>query len=167
MNLLQKLRSVVTDIQSPKGPVQLKDSWELAERLLTRFPTVDAKEATRICKERDIPGLDAIVKRLESPAPRPAEAAPSGAPIPKETLDKAFRAFRKRLETARLSDESRLSGRLTTAGRKSQIDAIQPPIDFPPEVWRALAADGRLEHTGKGFYAIPGDTHENAPPPLF
>ena len=166
MNLLQKLRSIHTDITKPKGPVQLKESWELAERLLTtRFPTVDAKEAARVCKERDIPALGAIITRLESPAPAAAPAP--NVSVPKETLDKAFKAFRKRLETARLSDESRLGGRYTTGGRKSKIDAIQPPIEFPPEVWRALAADGRLEHTGKGFYAIPGDTHESKPPPLF
>ena len=165
MNLLQKLRSVVSDIQKPKGPVQLKDSWELAERLLPRFPTVDAADAKRICKDRDIPALDAIVTRLESPAPK--VETPAGPTIPKETLDKALRAFRKRLANARLSDESKITGRLTTSGKRSEIDAIQPPIEFPPEVWRALAADGRLTHTGKGFYSIPGDTHENKPPPLF
>ena len=165
MNVLQKLRSVVADVQKPKSPTHLLESWELAERLLTRFPSVDAREAKKVCAARDIPALDAMVARLERPAPNvPAPPAPS---IPKETLDKAFKMFRKRIEVARLSDESKLGGRYTSGGKKSKIDAIQPPIEFPPEVWRALAAEGRLEHTGKGFYCIPGDTHENAPPPLF
>lgn len=166
MNLLQKLRSIHGDILKVKDPVKALESWELAQRLLTtRFPTVDAAEAKRICTQRDTAALDAMITALERPAAPPPPPAPHD--IPKETLDKAYKAFRKRLETARLSDESRLGGRYTTGGRQSKIDAIQPPIEFPPEVWRALAADGRLEHTGKGFYAIPGDTHENKPPPLF
>jgi len=155
----------VGDIQKPKSPVALLESWELAERLLARFPGVAPKEAKAICASRDIPALDAIVTKLEHPAPK--EAPPPTPDFPKETLDKAFKMFRKRLEAGRLADESRLGGRYTSGGRHSKIDAIQPPIEFPPEVWRALAREGRLEHTGEGFYGIPGDTHENKPPPLF
>ncbi|MAY75388.1 MAG: hypothetical protein CMJ31_11855 [Phycisphaerae bacterium] len=64
-----------------------------------------------------------------------------------------MRAFKKRLKLARLNDESKLGGRYTSGGKKSKIDAIEPPTEFGPEVWRALAAEGRLRHTGQGFYA--------------
>ncbi len=64
-----------------------------------------------------------------------------------------MRAYTKRLKLARLADESRLGNRYTTGGRKSAIDAIIPPEEFPPEVWKALALAGKLRDTGGGFYA--------------
>ncbi|MBL8746813.1 MAG: hypothetical protein JNK58_10715 [Phycisphaerae bacterium] len=87
----------------------------------------------------------------------------SGPPVASEQhsrdeLDKALRAFRKRLKVMRLADESRLGGRQLTKGRESEIDAIIPPHEFPDEVWRALAREGRLIHTGRGFYSLPEDT---------
>jgi hypothetical protein len=152
MNVLQKLRRVVGDVRAPADPMRLLDSWALAERLLVRLD-VDADEAGLLCATRDIDGLDALVGRLEAPGAA-APAAPPAA-IPPDTLDHALRAFRKRLKVMRLADESRLAGRRLTSGRVSEIDAIQPPTEFPPEVWRALAASGRLVHTGGGFYSLP------------
>ncbi|MBC6953582.1 MAG: hypothetical protein DYG93_08295 [Leptolyngbya sp. PLA2] len=92
--------------------------------------------------------------RLESPtADVSATALPDGPNIPEETLKSAMRAYTKRLKLARLADESRLGNRYTTGGRKSAIDAIIPPEEFPPEVWKALARSGKLRDTGGGFYA--------------
>lgn len=155
MNALQKLRQSANEVRQPKDPLQILPTWQLIERLLQRMPT-DQAEAKRVCAARDAAALDTIVGRLENPG----AVAPAGqpeAPIEKDVLDHALRAFRKRLKVMRLADESRLGGRQLTKGRESEIDAIVPPTEFGPEVWRALAREGRLTHTGQGFYALPED----------
>ena len=153
MNALEKLRSVVEEIREAKEPLKLQPNWDLAARLAARFP-VDPARLKSAHINRDLAELDAIVTEIENPAPKQTAApkAPAGE-IDKGTLDAAMRAFKKRLKLQRLSDESKLGGRYTSGGRKSNIDAIIPPTDFPPEVWKALAAEGRLKDTGQGFYA--------------
>lgn len=151
MNALEKLRSVVEDIRSPKDPLKLLDHWQLAGRLLSRFP-VDQPEAARICRERDLPALDAMVTGLEHPT-RPATTQTADPEVSEVELTAALKAFKKRLKLARLADESKLGGRYTSGGRQSKIDAIMPPEQFGPHVWRALEKAGKLKHTGQGFYA--------------
>lgn len=146
MNALEKLRQVVGEIRSGK------DGWALAQRLLQRFP-VDSAESGRVFKERDVDGLDALVAGLERPAPKETGRSGTVREVTEKEMAAAMRAFRKRLKLARLADESRLGGRYTSGGRRSEIDAIQPPDEFPPEVWRALVDAGQLKNTGQGFYA--------------
>ena len=87
-----------------------------------------------------------------SPNPGPAD------PLAPETLKSALKAFRKRLKLTRLDDESRLGGgRPTTGGRKSGILAIVPPNQFRTETWQELARQGKLKHTGGGFYELIGE----------
>lgn len=153
MNVLQKLRQLAGEVAKSGSA----DAWALAERLLSRLPA-DQAEVGRACAARDPIALDAIISRLENPAPsKPAHAA-----LPEETLKAALRAFNKRLKLSRLADESRLGNKYVTAGRKSDIDAIIPPNDFPPEVWRSLAASGRLKDVGGGFYAPAESAHPDA-----
>lgn len=156
MNALEKLRSVVDDLKSPAEPLKILDQWGLAGRLLSRFP-VDPARAAAAVRDKDLAGLDAIVTELESPQPKPATATAPAAPAdyPEAHLAAAMRAFRKRLKLMRLSDESKLGGRYTSGGKQSKIDAIQPPSEFEDGVWKALAAQGKLEHTGQGFYREP------------
>jgi hypothetical protein len=151
MNAVEKLRQLVGQVE--RGGARAAEAWALAERLLGRMP-VDAGRVERVCRERDGAGLDALVSELERPAEERSE--PPGEAIDEELLKAALKAFNKRLKLSRLADESRLGGRYTSGGRQSRIDAIQPPEDFPPEVWRALAASGKLTYTGQGFYA-PAD----------
>lgn len=148
MNALEKLRSVVDELKANAKPTQTQPNWDLAGRLASRFP-VDAVRLKNALAAKDLAELDAIVAALE----RPAAAVAAGPVIDKGTLDAAFHAFKKRLKLMRLADESKLGGRLMTGGKKSEIDAIIPPSEFPAEVWKALEADGRLRHTGQGFYA--------------
>ena len=69
---------------------------------------------------------------------------------------KSHKGAKKRFKLTRLDDESRLGGgRPTTTGRKSEISGIMPPSEFPPEVWRELARQGRIKDAGGGFYAMP------------
>jgi len=100
--------------------------------------------------EQDAAGLDALISGLERPA---AKRVTTGASASHDEMTAALRAFRKRLKLARLADESRLGGRYTSGGRKSKIDAIEPPDEFPQRVWDALVNDGKLKDTGQGFYA--------------
>jgi hypothetical protein len=150
MNALEKLREVVDEIKAGK------DSWALAQRLVQRFP-VDADESARAFKDRDAAALDALVTRLEHPTRSgPADlSSASDVAVSEKDMAAAMRAFRKRLKLARLADESKLGGRYVSGGRKSEIDAIQPPNEFAPEVWQALVKAGQLKHTGQGFYAEP------------
>ncbi|MFG0276142.1 MAG: hypothetical protein ACF8QF_13905 [Phycisphaerales bacterium] len=149
MNIIQKARQMVGEVQTTQGK-KLDEAWALVGRILGRLP-VDADEADRVVRERDVAGLDAIVGAIENPgeAPGPAEISEAV----RSQMAGAMRAFRKRLKLARLADESKLGGRQLSGGRRSEIDAIQPPTDYPREVWDALVADGQLKHTGGGFYA--------------
>lgn len=81
-------------------------------------------------------------------------SASDPAPPDAETLKRALKAFRKRLKLTKLDDESRLGNRYVTGGRSSNIVAIQPPREYPPSVWAALVAQGKLRDTGQGFYEL-------------
>lgn len=154
MNALEKLRSVVEDLRAPKNPMGVLDQWQLAGRLLSRFP-VDQTEAARICRERNWVALDAMVTGLEKPAAPKPQADAAEQDVSEADMAAALKAFKKRLKISRLADESKLGGRYTSGGRQSKIDAILPPNEFPPAVWKALEKAGKLKHTGQGFYAEP------------
>jgi len=147
MNLVQKLRQTVDELRAAPAGAGANDRWGLAERLLGRMP-VDPAEARRACTDRDVAALDAIVRQLEAPSPTMGDMPPDA------ELDRALRAFKKRIKVMRLADESKLGGRQLSGGRKSEIDAIIPPTEFPREVWVALALRGDLRDTGGGFYAL-------------
>jgi hypothetical protein len=153
MNALEKLRETVDAIVARSDPTKIMDQWGLAGRLLSRFP-VDQGEVKRVLRERDASGLDALVRSVESPGRAEAPGA-AGAEFTEEELTHALKVFRKRLKVSRLADESKLGGRYTSGGRKSGIDAIQPPTELPAGIWKALEKAGRLRHTGGGFYAEP------------
>jgi len=153
MNAIEKLREQTEVIRAETNGLKLVDAWTLVARLIGRMP-VDHDEATRVCRDKDLAGLDALVSKLEHPDP----AAGPAKPVQKFTLHElndAMRAFRKRVKVGRLADESKLGGHYTTSGKSSKIDAIEPPREFPAAIWKALAAEGRLEDTGQGFYREP------------
>lgn len=149
MNAVQKLRQMVAEVQKPGSAAG--ESWALVGRLLSRMP-VDHAEAERVVAGRDTAGLEALVHRLEHPG---AAAPVAGAPaVDEHEMDRALKAFKKRLKLVRLEDESKLAGRRLTSGRTSEIHAILPPHEFGAEVWRALAQAGKLKDEGRGFYAL-------------
>jgi hypothetical protein len=152
MNALEKVRSLVEEIRSHAQPMQVLEHWALAGRLLTRFPA-DQEAVARAVRDRDLDALDAIVTRLETPAPESRPAAT--AEVSAAEMEAALKAFKKRLKVSRLADESRLGGRYTSGGRQSKIDAMEPPREFGPHVWKALEKAGRIVHTGQGFYTLP------------
>lgn len=79
--------------------------------------------------------------------------APAPAFTPQE-LKGALKAFKKRIKVMRLDKESgKITGPLSS-GRTSGIVAITPPSQFPPEIWDALAKQGRLKYGGNGLYEL-------------
>jgi len=75
-----------------------------------------------------------------------------------QTLRQALKAFKKRLKLTRLDAESSLGGGPMSGGRDSGIVAIQPPNQYPRELWDTLVKQGKLRRAGGGLYQL-------APPP--
>ena len=69
-------------------------------------------------------------------------------------LKQAMKAFKKRLKLTRLDAESTLGGGPFSGGRSSGIVAIQPPSQYPRQVWDKLVEMGRLRHAGGGLYQM-------------
>ena len=72
-----------------------------------------------------------------------------------EVLKSALKAFRKRLKLTRLNNTSNLHNPLT--GRSSDIVGISPPNQYPLEVWRELARQGKLRNLGDGMFGLVED----------
>lgn len=155
MNALEKLRQVANEIHANKDPLKLQSHWDLAVRLISRFP-VDQDAAMDAYKAKDFAAFDALVQSLEAPKPK-VEPKDEGPVEVTNEMREALKAFRKRLKLIRLDDESRLGNRQMTGGLKSEVDAIIPPDEYPSEVWQSLARAGVLRHTGQGFYELVPD----------
>jgi len=69
-------------------------------------------------------------------------------------LKQAMKAFKKRLKLTRLDEESSIGGGPFSSGRDSGIVAIQPPNQYPREVWEKLVEQGRLRRAGAGLYEL-------------
>lgn len=90
---------------------------------------------------------------MTNPQPEPTPTVPV---ISEEELKHALTAFKKRLKLTRLDQESRLGGgRPVTSGKRSDIAGIVPPNQFPPAIWKELAARKQLKSMGGGFYTLP------------
>jgi hypothetical protein len=76
-------------------------------------------------------------------------------------LKQALKAFKKRLKLTRLDEESNLGGGPFSTGRDSGIVAIQPPNQYPRQVWDKLVEQGKLRYAGSGLYELAEDP--NAP----
>jgi len=76
-------------------------------------------------------------------------------------LKQAMKAFKKRLKLTRLDEESNLGVGPFSSGRDSGIVAIQPPNQYPREVWDKLVEQGKLRRAGQGTYELVLDP--NAP----
>jgi hypothetical protein len=154
MNIIEKIRDTETKLRGATDPVRQMEHWALLERLLGRMP-VDQGELKRIVKERDMPALDAMIQHLENPeAFKKEETLPE---YSQTELNEALRAFRHRLKYMKLDQESQISQRDLTSGKKADIGSIQPPgpSEFDPRVWKVLVKKGMLVDEGHGFYREP------------
>jgi hypothetical protein len=95
---------------------------------------------------------------MDTPAPPQSQSPSPPPPGPSEDdLKRALGAFKKRIKLMRLDQESSLgAGRPMTGGKRSDIDQIQPPNQFPREVWKELASRKLIKDHGQGFYSLPG-----------
>ena len=72
----------------------------------------------------------------------------------KETLTRAMKALKKRLKVTRLDDESQMGRDPMSRGGQSGIVGVQPPTQYPAEVWQALEAKGRVRIDRHGLVEI-------------
>lgn len=78
-------------------------------------------------------------------------------PATEEELRKALKAFKKRLKSTQLDDDSRLGHSPLSGSGKQKIVSMQPPAGFGKEIWEELADKGYLKRDGIGFYElVPG-----------
>jgi len=70
-----------------------------------------------------------------------------------EVLKSAMKAFKKRLKLTALDADSNL-GRGPFSGGPTGVFAIQPPGQFPREVWEELCRQGKLRDSGRGMYEL-------------
>lgn len=74
-----------------------------------------------------------------------------------EYLKRAMKAFKKRLKLTRLDADSGLGGGPLSGGRDSGIVAIEPPRQYPREVWHKLVEMGKLRRVEGGLYQLAQD----------
>ena len=76
-------------------------------------------------------------------------------PIPEADLVRALAIFKKRHKVTKLDQESKLGAhKPMTGGKRFDDFGIRPPNDYPREVWRELARQGKIKDLGGGFYSI-------------
>ena len=75
----------------------------------------------------------------------------------KEELKLALKLFRRKLRHLIAEDESRGGGKFGLGGRKSTIQGITAPFDYPREVWDELVASGKLKKEPQGLYSLVGE----------
>lgn len=90
---------------------------------------------------------------MAEPNPNLVERNPDGT-FTKETLQRAMKALKKRLKLTRLDEESKLGHDAMSKGGRSGIVAVQPPTQYPKEVWEALEQKGRIRGDRHGTYEI-------------
>jgi hypothetical protein len=81
--------------------------------------------------------------------------------ITQELLKSALKAFKKRLKLTALDDDSRL-GKGAFSGGHTGVYAIQPPNQFPRQVWEELCRQGKLRSSGHGMYELAKGEQDRA-----
>ena len=101
----------------------------------------------------------------QGPGTPPANELPGQATagITPETLKSAMKAFKKRLKLTALDEDSSLGRGPFSSGAKG-VYAIQPPNQFPREVWQELCRLGRLRDSGQGMYELLKEQQDGTHP---
>jgi hypothetical protein len=81
----------------------------------------------------------------------------AGEELSPEVLKQALKAFKKRLKLTALDEDSRL-GKGPFSGGAQGVCAIQPPNQYPDQVWAELCRQGKLRNIGHGLYELPRQT---------
>lgn len=156
-DLRQQLDELVEELRGLEDPRRASAPWKAALNLL-RKTALNQNRVANVIAKRNVDELTELVEQLRPQGEGSAvteQAAPLPPGIDEQTLASAMKAFRKRLKLTRLDDESQINSRNPLSkGAGSQIRSIQPPNDWPREVWDALAQRGKLRYTGRGFYEL-------------
>ena len=156
--LLRQAEEIRPDLSAEKvGP-----EWGAIQRLLVKAGA-DVSNVGRAVATRDLDLIDHLIAKVRDPELELPGAEPDvdeGVEIPEDVLRDAMRAYRKRVKLTKLDHESKLARSPLSSGKDADFDAIIPPNQYPPEVWRALVRRGELESTGQGFYKIPLERRE-------
>lgn len=143
------LRALIDELASGGGRVQPKSPPK-------PMVTPEAVAALNAALAPAPAPTPAATQAPSPPASPPAESLPK-VELSGETLHSAMKAFKKRLKLTQLNEDSKLSARALTGGSKTVVAAIQPPNQFPREVWEALADRGNLKRENHGFYKFVKD----------
>ncbi|MGD9691134.1 MAG: hypothetical protein AB7K52_11500 [Phycisphaerales bacterium] len=179
----EKLKNILAEIEREPDRARLNDLWRSAGTTLQRT-AVDKMKAARTVAMRDLGTLRMLVAEVEknpqlavqtrytpssparpAPAPPPAPAeepvaisaatATALAEPPTEAdLVAALKAFRKRLKVTQLDEQSKITSRQLTTGKRASVVAITAPNQFPRAVWEALVEKGKLRGSGGGLYEL-------------
>ena len=158
----QELDSLVEELRGLDDPRRATPQWKSVLNIL-RKTSLNQNRVANVVAKRSVEELVELVGQLavdegeEGDSPAAGQTPPPGLPpgVDEQTLASAMKAFRKRLKLTRLDDESKINSRNPLSkGAGSQIRSIQPPNDWPREVWDALATRGKLRYTGRGFYEL-------------
>ena len=156
----EQLAQDLDDLRPRLSDPSSGSAWGDAQRLLMRAKA-DPGLVTAAVVNRDLVAFDRLLQILRGEAEPVAPSEPELPEFTGELLRNAMKAFRKRMKLMRLDHESKLGRSPLTSGKDAGFESILPPEQFPVEVWKVLARDGKLESTGRGFYKLP--TH----PPSF
>jgi len=158
--------AMLAELEATAGEIAAAESaqtgplWGACHKLLLKLKA-DPADAARVIATREVADLTRLLAALRGDEPPPpAEPEPEATPaveVPAEEMKKAMRAFRKRIKLVRLDHESKLGVGPMTGGKKADFEAIMAPQEFPAEVWKALAAEGKLKAAGPGFYMLPDE----------
>ena len=153
---LSKASTLLAAIKAFPDPRRASAEWKQVYQVLKKTPAAGS-HLDNLVAGRDVTALEkTIVELRASSAIDPSQLAEPA--IDDATLRAALKGFKRRLKLVRLDDESRIDLRdPTTKGGSGEIAAIEPPRDWPGEVWTALAARGCLRRSGGGMFEFIAD----------
>ncbi|MBT3199651.1 MAG: hypothetical protein HN350_07020 [Phycisphaerales bacterium] len=149
--IITQLIELQTAIGEYPDPRRASSEWKQVYRLLQKTH-IQPGRITSLVGMRNVEGLEEVIGQLSAPeaAPLPESERPDS-----DTCKKALKAFRKRVSLTQLDEDSKLGRSPLSKGASKQPLAMAPPIEWPDEVWRELARQGKLRDVGGGFYQLP------------
>jgi hypothetical protein len=139
------LKDVVAQLQLG---VATDKAWAEASRAFAMAQEKEDVELFVAIEEKDLDALRKIVWQWASGERKLIEHD-------REVLKRALKAFRKRLNLARLDAESTMGHGPMSKGMESSIVGVRAPDQYPQEVWDELVRQKRLLAGRDGVYELP------------
>jgi hypothetical protein len=148
--LSRRLRDVAARLASADAPAA-EALWATALRDVEAAGAGEDEDVALPVLERSLDALRDLVAAWDAGTVRLPD-------WDQAVLKRAMNAFRKRLKLTRADDEGSGSRNPLSRGQASSITGVQPPDQYPPEVWDLLVAQGRLRDAGHGILeqVVPG-----------